>query len=64
VIREALDYSAGRLVGGAHMRPWLQAFSWSNEQIREAIAVADEFGMGWLLWNSQSEFNQDAIPAN
>jgi len=64
VIREALNYSAGRLVGGAHMRPWLQAFSWSNDQIREAIAVADEFGMGWLLWNSQSEFNQEAIPAN
>jgi len=64
VIREALDYSAGRLVGGAHMRPWLQAFSWSDDQIREAIAVADDFGMGWLLWNSQSEFNQDAIPAS
>jgi hypothetical protein len=64
VIREALNYSAGRLVGGAHMRPWLQAFSWSNDQIREAIAVADDFGMGWLLWNSQSEFSRDAIPAN
>ena len=46
------------------MRPWLQAFGWSNDQIRESIETAESFGMGWLLWNSQSEYNQDSIPSN
>jgi len=64
VIGEALEASVGRLQGGAHMRPWLQAFSWSAEQVLEAIATADEYGSGWLLWNSQSEFQQSWIPAN
>jgi len=64
VIGEALGSSVARLEGGAHMRPWLQAFGWSAAQIREAIAVADSYGMGWLLWNSQSDFEQDWIPAS
>ncbi|MEE9581983.1 MAG: putative glycoside hydrolase [Acidimicrobiia bacterium] len=64
VIGEALGSSVTRLQGGAHLRPWLQAFGWSAAQIREAIAVADSYGMGWLLWNSQSDFEQDWIPAS
>ncbi len=62
VIGEALGEGAVRLEGGAHMRPWLQAFSWSADQVLEAIDTAESFGMGWLLWNSQSEFQQDWIP--
>jgi hypothetical protein len=64
VVGEALGSSVGRLEGGAHMRPWLQAFGWSTDQVRESIATADSYGMGWLLWNSQSEYDQDWIPAN
>ncbi len=63
VIGEALKKGVVRLEGGAHMRPWLQAFNWTADQVLEAIATADEFGMGWLLWNSQSEFEQEWIPA-
>ncbi len=64
VIDEALAYSTGRLQGGAHMRPWLQAFSWSADQVLEAIETADQYKSGWLLWNSQSEFEQSWIPAD
>lgn len=64
VIGEALESSVNRLEGGAHMRPWIQAFGWNTEQMREAIATVDSYGMGWLLWNSKSEFEQEWIPAN
>jgi hypothetical protein len=63
VMREALDKSVNRLEGGAHMRPWLQAFAWSTEQMREAIETADSYGIGWLLWNSKGEFEQASIPS-
>lgn len=62
VIGEALEKGSVRLDGGAHMRPWLQAFSWSADQVLEAIATAEKYGMGWLLWNSKSEFEQEWIP--
>ena len=62
VIGEALKSSSPRLQGGAYIRPWLQAFSWSAEQVLEAIATADEYQSGWLLWNAQSEFQQSWIP--
>lgn len=62
VIGEALDKGGPRLEGGAHMRPWLQAFGWSADQVLEAIATADNKGMGWLLWNATSDFEQAWIP--
>ena len=64
VMREAYDKSVNRLEGGAQMRPWIQAFAWSIEEMLEAIEVTDEYGIGWLLWNSKSEYYQEAIPAS
>ena len=64
VIGEALQSGVLRLEGEAHIRPWLQAFGWSADQVLEAIATADEYGTGWLLWNWASEFEQDWIPGN
>jgi len=64
VMRDALDKSVNRLQGGAQMRPWLQAFAWTNDQIREAIEVADSYGIGWMLWNSKSEYTPESIPSS
>jgi hypothetical protein len=62
VVNEALVSGANRLEGGAIMRPWLQAFSWTPEQVRESIMAAEELGMGWLLWNATSSYSIDMIP--
>ena len=64
VMEEAYDKSVNRLEGGAQMRPWIQAFAWSDEQIREAIDVTDQYGIGWLMWNSKSEYSQASIPGS
>jgi hypothetical protein len=62
VVGQALDAGMPRLEGGALMRPWLQAFSCSTEQIRESIAAAERVGSGWMLWNSTSAFERDWLP--
>jgi hypothetical protein len=62
VMVEAYDKSINRLGGGAQMRPWIQAFAWSIDQMLEAIEVTDSYGIGWMLWNSKSEYTQEAIP--
>ncbi len=61
VVANALD-SAGPRVEAGVLRPWLQAFWWTNQQIRESIRAAEERGVGWLLWNSGSRFDLAAIP--
>lgn len=62
VVGQALEAGMPRLEGGALMRPWLQAFSWTADQMLESIATAEKSTNGWLLWNSTSEFNPEGIP--
>ena len=62
VVGQALDAGMPRLEGGALMRPWLQGFSWSAEQVQESILTAERAGGGWMLWNSQSLFEPSFIP--
>src|SRR5690606_29038723 len=64
VTARALDDALPRVTGGAVLRPWLQAFSWSPSQIREAIRAAEERGVGWMLWNVGSSFDPAAIPTD
>ena len=62
VVGQALDSGIPRLEGGALMRPWLQGFSWSPDQVQESILTAEDSGNGWMLWNSTSEFELAYIP--
>jgi hypothetical protein len=50
------------MVGGAVMRPWLQAFSYDASQVRAGIEVAEERDVGWMLWNAVSDFSAGGIP--
>ena len=63
VVANALDSAAPRIEAGV-LRPWLQAFWWTNAQIRESIQAAEDRGVGWLLWNSGSRFERAAIPTD
>jgi hypothetical protein len=43
------------------VRPWLQDFGYTSEQVRSQIEVAEQFGMGWMLWNAKSEVTVEAL---
>lgn len=60
----AIDDALPRLDPDTVLRPWLQAFWWSNEQIRRAIQAAEDRELGWLLWNIRSNFDRAAIPTD
>lgn len=62
VVGEALTKGVNRSQGGALIRPWLQAFSWTNEQVQESIMTTEELASGWLLWNAVSEYELEWIP--
>ena len=49
---------------GAILRPWLQAFWWTNAQIRGSIQAAEDRDVGWILWNAVSNFSRSAIPTD
>lgn len=64
VVAGAIDDALPRLEEGAVLRPWLQAFWWTNEQIRISIDAAEERGVGWMLWNWLSNFDIEALPTD
>jgi hypothetical protein len=52
-----------RLPGQVVVRPWLQDFGYDSSLVREQIAAAEEFGLGWMLWNAESVVSVDALQA-
>jgi hypothetical protein len=64
VTADAIDDTLARLSPGTVLRPWLQAFWWSDSQIRESIQAAEDRGVGWVLWNIVSNYDAEAIPTD
>ena len=64
VTADAIDDALPRLQPGTRLRPWLQAFWWTNSQIRASIQAAEDRGVGWILWNVRSNFDRAALPAS
>lgn len=64
VTADAISDATPRLQPGSTLRPYLQAFWWTNEQIRRSIQAAEDAGVGWMLWNIASNFDRDAIPTD
>ncbi len=62
VTADALDDGSPRLVAPSLMRPWLQAFWWTNAQIRASIDEAEARGVGWMLWNAAGNYSESALP--
>jgi hypothetical protein len=62
VVSEALGSGIHRLEGGALMRPWLQGFGWEASEILESISVAEANGLGWMLWNPLSDYQESWLP--
>jgi hypothetical protein len=64
VTMDALVDAQRRIEPGVVLRPWLQSFWWTDEEIRRSIQAAEDMGVGWLLWNAVSNFSRAAIPTD
>lgn len=63
VVRRALEDAMERLGRKIVVRPWLQDFSYEATQVRSQIDSAEEFGLGWMLWNASSNVTVAALKA-
>jgi hypothetical protein len=64
VTEDAIVDAQRRIEPGVVLRPWLQAFWWTNDQIRTSIQAAEDNGVGWILWNAVSNFDRAALPTD
>ena len=62
VVGQALTAGVPKVTGGAVVRPWLQAFGYTGEQVLAQIDEAEQRSLGWLLWNAFSEFDLEMLP--
>lgn len=61
LVANALDDGIDRLARQIVVRPWLQDFGYTVDQVRAQIEEANERGLGWMLWNASSEVSVDAL---
>jgi hypothetical protein len=61
MVTNALEDGMARLARNVVVRPWLQDFLYTPEQVRAQIEAAEEFGLGWMLWNAASNVTMDAL---
>jgi hypothetical protein len=64
VTEDAILDAKERIEPGVVLRPWLQAFWWTNDQIRTSIQAAEDNDVGWILWNAVSNFERAALPTD
>jgi hypothetical protein len=64
VTEDAILDAKERIEPGVVLRPWLQAFWWTNDQIRRSIQAAEDNDVGWILWNAASNFDRAALPTD
>lgn len=61
MVENALQDGMERVARKLVVRPWLQDFGYNPDQVRAQIQVAEEFGLGWMLWNAGSNVTTDAL---
>ena len=64
VTSDAIADALPRMAPGSVLRPYLQAFWWTDDQIRRSIQAAEDHGVGWMLWNVRSSFEREALPGD
>lgn len=63
VVARALDDGVSRISRVAIMRPWLQAFGYTPEQVLVGIDEAEARSVGWMLWNATGDYEEAWLPA-
>ena len=61
VIDSALAAGMPRVQSTAIMRPWLADYYYGPLEVRAEIDAAEEYGIGWMLWNANSNHTSGAL---
>ncbi len=61
MIDRALKDAVRRLETGTVIRPWLQDFGYTAEQVRAQIESTEAYGFGWMLWNFRGNVTEGAL---
>jgi hypothetical protein len=59
VVTAALNNGLSRGVRGKSLRPFLQGFWHSSEDVRLNIKAAEDKGLDWIIWNNSSMYDED-----
>ena len=62
IIDEALASGQSRLEGFAYLRPWLQTWTVTAEDIVNLQRATAERGMGWMLWSNSASYSTEILP--
>ncbi len=61
VVAGAIDDGLRRVAGDVIIRPWLQDFYYTADQVRAQIEESDARSVGWMLWNAATNFTVGAL---
>jgi hypothetical protein len=61
VIDAALAAGMPRLQSTTVMRPWLADYYYGPSEVRAEIDAAEQYGIGWMLWNANSNHTPGAL---
>ncbi|NOX23519.1 MAG: hypothetical protein GXP36_10570 [Actinobacteria bacterium] len=64
VVAHSLDLGMARLEGTALIRPWLQGFYYSPDQVLAQITEAENRGLGWIIWNANGNYELAWFPVD
>ena len=59
VVSSALEDGLDRVENRYPLRPYLQGFWHTNEEIREGIRAAEDKNLSWIMWNSLSNYTEE-----
>ena len=61
VVTSALEDGLERMDDKRQLRPYLQSFWHTDEEIREGIRAAEDKNLSWILWNSISNYSYESL---
>jgi hypothetical protein len=61
IVSEALASGVSRLEGFAYLRPWLQTWTISADDVRGVQRAAAERDMGWMLWSNSATYSPEIL---
>ena len=62
VVTAALDAGIPRLDGFSIYRPWLQRYDIPDDVIMQLQDIANDRGLGWMLWSATTSFDSGFLP--
>lgn len=61
IVDEALASGVSRLEGFGYIRPWLQTWAISAEDVVAVQKATADRGMGWMLWSNSASYSTEIL---